>query len=558
MLTQTSPSLFESLDPARKKLAYERAAERVREILSSAPPLLAAYQLEMRRRRWFDDPGLWAKERLGDVLWSGQLKIIQSVHDHRKTAAPTCHEIGKSYGASIVAGWWLDVHNPGDAFVVTTAPTNPQVRVILWKEIGRVHSRGNLKGRVNQTEWKMDVRDPKTGLVKEETVAMGRKPNDYSPTSFQGIHAPFVLVIVDEANGVRGLWEALDSVIANDNSKLLAIGNPDDPSGEFYEACKPNSGYNVVSISAFDSPNFTGEPMPKAVLDQLVGKKYVEEKRAKWAPSWTWTPDGRRCVPPADGKLEDTHPFWQSKVLGQFPVQSSVGSLIPLSWIRLAQERDLVPSGPNVLSLDVGASEGGDPSCCGLNQNGHFRILYEEREPDTMKTTGRFIRTFADPRYSAALAKVDYIGVGRGVVDRAREQNLPVFPVQVGEGSTIVRCLVCKHEWDHAEYYSMKRQQNKERCPQCASDLLMKVFADLLSQIWWKVREEFEAGRIDLDPTDEDLAEQLLTVSWAPNSKGQIKVSYGTGPSPNRADALMISYAPQNTLAQMDDGMVSW
>jgi len=31
---------------------------------------------------------------------------------------------------------------------------------------------------------------------------------------------------------------------------------------------------------------------------------------------------------------------------------------------------------------------------------------------------------------------------------------------------------------------------------------------------------------------------------WAPNSKGQTKVEYADGPSPNRADALMIAFAP--------------
>ena len=92
---------------------------------------------------------------------------------------------------------------------------------------------------------------------------LGRKPNDYSPSAFQGVHAPYVLVIIDEANGVRGrLHDALDSLIANNASKLLMIGNPDEPAGEFYEATKSGSGFHVVSISAFDSPNFTGEELP--------------------------------------------------------------------------------------------------------------------------------------------------------------------------------------------------------------------------------------------------------------------------------------------------------
>ncbi len=495
---------------------------------------VARCDAEAQRRAWVLDPVQWAQEKLGDVLWSGQRKILESVRDHRKTAAATCHEIGKSYDAAILTAWWLDTHAPGDAFVITTAPTNPQVRVILWKEIGRAHQRGKLPGRVNQTEWKMRVGD------KEETVAMGRKPSDYAPAAFQGIHAKFVLVIVDEANGVRGpLWDSLDSLMANDGSKMLAIGNPDDPLGEFYEACKPHSGWSVIHISAFDSPNFTGEPIPKDIGAQLIGHTYVEERRLRWAPTWTWNPERTKCLMPADGKLEDTHPFWQSKVLGHFPVQSAAGSLIPLTWIRAAQERVLPPVGPNELGLDVGASEGGDPSCLGWRRGPVFRVLWEQREPDTMKTTGRLLKDLFNPTYGASLAKVDYIGVGRGVVDRAREQGHPVHPIEVGQAGTITQCLVCRYEWDDDPMHP------KSRCPKCSSDVLQKAFANLLSQLWWGVRTMFERGEIDLDSRDEQLAEELLVVRWEPNSRGQIVVKYNTeAPSPNRADALLISYAP--------------
>ncbi len=507
---------------------------------------LSEIERELRRRRWAEDPVPWAQEKLGDVLWSGQRKIMQSVRDNRKTAAPTCHEIGKSYSAAIIAAWWIDTHKPGEAFVVTTAPTNPQVRIILWKEIGRAHSRGDLGGRINQTEWKLGVADFKTGKVKEETVGIGRKPNDYAPTAFQGVHAPFVLVIVDEANGVRGpLWDALDSLMANDNSKILAIGNPDDPSGEFFDACRPGSGWSVVHVSAFDSPNFTGEPMPESVTRQLIGRTYVEEKRKKWAPTWAWSDDGRRCLMPADGKMEDTHPFWQSKVLGQFPVQTATGSLIPLTWIRAAQERSLVPQSPYELGLDVGASEGGDPSCLGWRRGPVFRVLYEERQPDTMQTTGKLIQHLGDSKYGAVRAKVDYIGVGRGVVDRCREQGLPVFPISVGEASTVLSCRLCKHEWDQSLMQTKRADNLATRCPKCGSDQVWKVFANLLSQLWWSVRMMFEVGEIDIDPADEQLAEELLTLGWEPNSKGQTVVKYSdAAASPNRADALLMAFAP--------------
>ena len=500
---------------------------------------------ERERRSWSHDPAAWAKARLGASLWSGQRRIMESVATHRNTAVATCHSIGKTFSAAGIAAWWIDIHALGQAFVISTAPTNDQVRILLWKEIGRAWQRGGLVGRVNQTEWKATVKDPNTGREKEETIGIGRKPNDYTPTAFQGVHAPFVLVIVDEANGVRGpLHHALDSMTANENSKKLMIGNPDDPTGEFYEACLPGSGWNVIHISAFDSPNFTGEELPKEIKDELIGFSYVEEKRKKWAPSWTWTPDRSKCEPPADGKLEDTHPFWQSKVLGQFPVQTAEGSLIALTWIRAAQSRELTPGEPNEIGLDVGASEGGDPSCLGHRRGQVFRVLYEERQPDTMKTTGKLLRYLADAKIGASKAKVDYIGVGRGVVDRAKEQGLPVFPISVGEASTVFSCRICKTEWDQNLVPRKRLVTHQVRCPKCNSDQAWTVFANLLSQLWWEVRGMFERGEIDIDQQDNDLADELLTLRWEPNSKGQIVVKYGDGPSPNRADSLLITFAP--------------
>lgn len=512
---------------------------------------LAGIESELNRRRWLENPDQWAKERLGDTLWSGQRRILKSVAQNRRTAVPTCHEIGKSYSAGLCAGWWLDVHQVGEAMVVTTAPTAVQVAAILWKEIGRVHSRGALAGRMNQTSWVMEVINPKTGISKEETVAMGRKPSDYTPTAFQGIHAPYILVIVDEANGVRHLWEAFDSLIANDDGKLLAIGNPDIPSGEFFEACKPNSGYTVIQISAFDSPNFTGEPMPTNILKQLIGRTYVEEKRRKWAPTWRWNDAGTKCLPPEGADPTDTNPFWQSKVLGLFPRTAGAGSLIPLEWIRAAQARNLTPSEPNELGLDVGASEDGDPSCCCHRRGPVFRILYEERQPDTMKTCGRLLMNLRNKSIGATVAKVDYIGVGRGVVDRAKEENEPVVPIVVSEKATILRCKLCKEEWDSAHNGA------EDACPKCGSKVIDAVFANLLSQLWWLVRGLFESGAIDLDPDDEQLVEELTTVQWSPNSKGQIKVEYASGPSPNRADALLIASAPVYEKQQTEE-FVSW
>jgi len=504
---------------------------------------IAAIEAEVLRRAqeklYRDDPVSWAEQKCGDFLWSKQREIMHSVRDNRLTAVASCHEIGKSFIAAEVVGWWLDAFRAGDAFVVTSAPTAHQVRTILWREIGRVHARGHLRGRVNQTEWLMV---PAIG-GREELVAFGRKPDDYNPTAFQGIHAPRVLVVFDEACGIRAyeggdLWEAGRSLIANDNSKWLVIGNPDDPTSEFKRVCQPGSGWHVIHVSAFDSPNFTGEPIPQKLKEVLVGPTYVEEMRNRWAKRWRWSEDGKSVVPPPGETLSETAgPAWFSKVLGVFPEQSSDNTLIPAAWIRRAQEKTIDPQGclqcgkpksahrelilshddghrfrtpPNELGMDVGG--GGDSSTVAQRRGGYVRILWEDQNPDTMQTCGRALADLEAT--GASVLKVDKIGIGRGVVDRGLELAKSVVGINVGEGAS-----------DNTSYLNLR------------------------AELWWMVRELFEANAIDIDEGDTRLADELVSIRFFRTSSGKIQIESKDQAkkrgisSPNRADALMLAIA---------------
>ena len=457
---------------------------------------IAIIEAELRRRRWLADPVRWVEERLGEFVWSKQRQIMESVRSNRRTAVPSCHETGKSFIAARIAVWWIDSHPLGEAFVVTSATTGDQVKAILWREIGRAHAKG-LPGRTNQTEWFV----PMPG-GREELVAIGRKPSDYNPTAFQGIHARYVLVIFDEASGIAGgsseephsLWEAADSLIANDESRFLAIGNPDDPQSEFCKVCSPGSGWNTIRVDAFDTPNFTGEPVPDALKHVLIGRTWVEEKRRKWG---------------------EDNPLWVSKIRGQFPVRSADG-LIPLDWIRAAQLRILPTGSLNELGVDVGAG-GGGKNTVAQRQGSYVRIIRRDQEPDTMKSCGNLLYDLRMTK--ASIAKVDEVGVGRGLVDRAVEQNATVVGVNVG--------LPAKDK---------------------------EAFENIRAEGYWLLRERFGEGDIDLDPADDDLAAQLVDIRFKRSSRGRILIESKDEmkrrgrSSPDDADAVMLAFLPESLL----------
>ncbi len=453
---------------------------------------------ETERQHWAANPVDWMQERLGEYLWTAQKTIVNSVRDNRYTAVKSCHGIGKSHIAARLVAWWIESHPPGEAFVVTTAPGGAQVRAVLWRYIREIHARARLSGRTNQTEWYLDH------LGAEHLVAMGRKPPDHDADAFQGIHARYVLVIFDEADGVPPtLWNSGMSLISNELSRFLAIGNPVNPASEFAEVCKPGSGWNTIKVSAMDSPNFTGEACPEAVGDELISHVYVDEMKHRWG---------------------EDHPQYVSRVLAEFPSLSDNG-LIPFAWVQAAIDRSLAPSGPIHLGIDVGG--GGDSTVQALRQGGHVRIRSKDRNPDTMETTGNVLVAIRET--GADLAKVDEIGIGRGVVDRSAE-----IAKDKSEPST-TRDAAAK-----------VRGVNVGRAPQDK-----EAFVNLRAEGYWALRERFQDGTIDIDPKDEELAGQLVDLRYKRTSSGKIQIESKDDirkrgrKSPDEADAVMLAFLPE-------------
>lgn len=431
------------------------------------------------------DPVGWTRDRLDERMWSKQAEIAESVVLHRYTAAQSAHDTGKSFDASRLTAWWLDVHPPGEAFVVTTAPTAAQVEAILWREISKAHRKGSLPGRIlsgTVPMWKMNG----------EIVAYGRKPADHDQAAFQGIHALYVLIIIDEAGGVpESLYNAVDSLATNKHARVLAIGNPDDPSTHFEKVCRPGSGWNHIKISAFDTPAFTGEDVEEGLLDLLVSPEWVEERKARWGES---------------------SPIYISKVLGEFPDVTD-DTLISPKLIREAQARDLSGEAINSQGRIGGdiARYGADETVAYLNRAGYTRLLFRAAKQSTTKTTGMFASEMLQ-RSDQTPAALDAGGVGGGVVDNLLAAGRPVVAIEFG-GAAL----------------------DPER------------FANRRAEMYWLAREELEQGLIDLDPDDDQLAAQLGSIKFTFDAKGRILIESKKDmkkrglPSPDRADAFVLS-----------------
>jgi hypothetical protein len=506
-----------------------------------------------------NDPVGFVTTRLGELLWSKQKEICKAVVDYPRVVVPSAFNVGKSRVASRIVSWWLDTRPFGEAFVVTTAPTASQVRAILWREIGRAYWSGKLAGRLNQTEWWMapDGARYMAPVPGEELVAVGRKSSDYDEHSFQGLHQRFMLVIIDEGAGVSpAIYDAAESLASNDDARILVIGNPTDPQSKMAEiTTRPGSRWHVVTIDAYDSPNWTGErigddpEVSERLRSTLLGKSYaqnlaeetlmvqpgepvivaVPEARAA-AESMGLVPEDEQPNNPRQFGFDprsgdvvpatEESPSYKARVRGVFSADDP-SSIVPLSAVRKCQiERDPPWTPAQLLPVELG---------CDVGAGGDEFVVRERRGPKVGRKWG--IVT-ADWREAVELAleairetgatciKVDVIGIGWGVAGRLEELHMEgkhtarVVRVNVGAAST-----------------------DPMRWPK------------LRDQIWFQIGRELSVGGAwDLSGLDEGTVLQLCAPRRVPDSAGRSKVEPKEETrerlhrSPDDADSLLLAY----------------
>jgi hypothetical protein len=442
------------------------------------------------------DPVLFAEEVVGDELWPVQAEIARAVRDYPRVVVPSCHSSGKTHISARIALWGLVCFR---GLVLTLAPTYRQVRDALWREI-------RIAYRRTQRRWALtgNLLPVESRLTLDDDWFMFGFATD-RPVNLQGIHAKRLLIVVDEAPGIeRDMWEPLETLMAGGESRLLAIGNPVEPSGPFFDMCRDPKCHRI-NISAFDTPNLTAFGIrPEHVEDgswesmiagplpfpSLITPQWVAERHRKWGPN---------------------SPMYLSRVLGEFP-QSATDALIPLSWVDRAQQAELEPGEPCVLGVDV--ARFGDAETVAMLRRGQVaRLAFTSSQEDTMQTAGRIANAIRQHGPSACY--VDEIGVGAGVVDRLRELHLPCRVLGLNSG---------------------ERPNDTEQ------------FANSRAEWWWSLRERFEEGEVSI-PDDDELAAQLTGLKFRYTSRGQVLIESKEDmrkrglPSPDRADALMLAFA---------------
>lgn len=187
-----------------------------------------------------------------------------------------------TYLAAIIVFWFLACFE--DAIVVTAAPKEAQLKLHVWKEIGRLWPRFKrhfpdaqiLDGKIRM---RSAVEERETWAATAFVCGVGA--DEASATKAQGFHAEHMLIITEETPGIHpAIMVAFENTCTAPHNLRLALGNPDHVEDELHQFCL-SPGVTHIRVSALDHPNVAlNNP---DVVPGAVSRSAVERRKELYA-----------------------------------------------------------------------------------------------------------------------------------------------------------------------------------------------------------------------------------------------------------------------------------
>lgn len=439
---------------------------------------------EVRYPEYRDDPAGFVENVLGAAgkPYSKQREMLNAVAASRRVSVVGANGSGKGWALARLILWWVETR--AQAKVVVLSSTNRQVWEVLWRELAAVvEAAGDaLSGKLTKGRYE----------ISAERFAIGFATNN--PDNIHGFHSPELLLIVDEAHAVRE--SHFDAALRLNASKTLLAGNAFSTSGTFYESHHgKRDHYERIRISAYDTPNLTGE---EPARPGLITAEDIADKAVHWGA------DHPKFIGAVYAEFPDT---LEDSLVGRAAVEEAMSEDAPTGEGAPTAEDDARQ--PVYIGVDV-ARFGDDKSVLCARRGQRVVALKSFERIDTMRLAGE--AALMARELGAEAIFVDEGGPGGGVVDRLRELNAPVHGVLFG-----------------------RKAMHPTR------------FANLRSEIFWEVRRLINDRLIAL-PDDEELAAQLLSLRYDVSSSGQVVMESKRElrkkklRSPDRADALALAF----------------
>ena len=435
------------------------------------------------------------REVLGASPWSCQIEIAQTVLECPLVCVQGANSVGKDFTIGQLALWWAYARG---GLVLVTAPTQRQVREVLFGEISKAwHQARDLPGELFSQALRLGP-GTEGGIIGFTSTAV---------SNLTGFHGPRILGVLSEAQGLEPMaWEGLLSCATGGEDKLLAVGNPLQPSGQFYEAARGDT-WASITIPAAEHPNI------------VEGREVIPG-----GPSVEWM--GR--MGKEYGKGSNTY---RSRVLSEFPDMGEE-ALFSRAWLDAAADHhesgkftQLATHAIPIVAVDP-ARYGPDSTLTAVRRGPVIEKLVEWKNASTTETADRVEKLALEAGVkrkwiaSAVGEKpgtivVDVVGLGAGVVDILKDKG---FEVTEFNGGTFG--------------YEQRR------------------FLNVRAEAAWNLRKLLEDDVIAI-PRDTKLFDELLATNWSPTADGKVRIEAKPdiktrlGRSPDRADAVMMAMSEQ-------------
>lgn len=472
-------------------------------------PVILKYQLTSWQKTYFYRPDLFIADCIvfeeGRGAADYQLEIAEQLPIKKRIAVRGPHRLGKTSLASWLIHWFALTRDGLDWKCPTTAGGWRQLSKFLWPEIHKWSRR---------LKWNVIGRQPYTANELLTINMKLRTGEAFAAASdkvelIEGAQADHLFYLFDEAKIIpEETFDGAEGAFAGGTQGKteaygFAISTPGPPIGRFYDIHARKPG-----LEEWYARHVTLE---EAIAAGRIGRDWAEAKLKLWG---------------------ENSALYQNRALGEFYASDEDG-VIPLGWVEPAVERwrDWKETGGNTFhftNLGVDVADGGEnKTIIGLRFEKAIEKLREYPKQDTMETAGIVNGLL---RARGGYAVIDSIGVGSGVLNRVKEENLAGLGFNAGKP-----CKATDRSGDNG-------------------------FINLRSAAWWNLREMLDPanGENIMLPPDDELIGDLTTPKWRVMSGGKISVeskgeteNWGKGVnarlgrSTDKGDAVVMAFCPK-------------
>ncbi|MEM4167761.1 MAG: hypothetical protein QXW98_04900 [Candidatus Caldarchaeum sp.] len=412
--------------------------------------------------RWRPDEIIW---RAGISPAPYQEEILKALAKEKRVAVWGPHGLGKTAVAAwsvlAFASYW---DGRDDWKAVTTASVWRQLTEYLWPEIRRWASL--FKATFEVSKLKIDGKTGSAFPVASDV-----------PESIEGAHASHLLYVLDEAKLIPdGIWLAAMSAATTSDSYILALSTPGMTHSYLYRiATDQIKGWWRRHVS-----------LDEAINAGRISREWASRLAEEWGVEST---EFKRRVLGLWIEEEESNLLFNSEALYKATQLTTEGKII-------------------ALGVDC-ARGGGDLSAIAIRTSAGIKEVRVFDVRDLMILTGivaQLIREYNVP------AVIDVTGLGAGVFDRLKEQDLEVYP-----------------------FVAASKPQSEDG---------IRRWANLRAQAYCAFSKAVNEGKCAL-PRDDNLLEELHWLKLEVASDGSLKISSKEklSRSPDRADAAMMAWA---------------